>query len=90
MEDGLFTEKDIPDLTGHRILVTGGNSGLGYWTAWQLSKAKASVVMGCRREKACAEAAAQIKKETCIETKQQKQVGIHIKVFINQWMLLLI
>lgn len=37
------------DLTGRTFIVTGGNSGIGYGTAAQLAKQKATVVIGCRR-----------------------------------------
>lgn len=38
----------VPDLTGRVALVTGANSGIGYWTALHLGRAGAQVVLGCR------------------------------------------
>lgn len=38
----------VPDLSGRRALVTGANSGIGYWTALQLAQAGAAVTLGCR------------------------------------------
>jgi len=38
----------LPDLTGKRYLITGGNSGIGFEAAKMLVKAKADVVIGCR------------------------------------------
>jgi NAD(P)-dependent dehydrogenase (short-subunit alcohol dehydrogenase family) len=43
-----WTENDIPDLAGKTALVTGANSGLGYWTALHLGARGAHVVLACR------------------------------------------
>ena len=43
-----WTEKDIPDLTGHTAVVTGANGGLGLQTALALAGAGAHVVMAAR------------------------------------------
>ncbi|KAF5016168.1 hypothetical protein F66182_12236 [Fusarium sp. NRRL 66182] len=43
-----FSEKDIPDLKGYVIIVTGGNSGIGYETSFQLAKRGARVYIGGR------------------------------------------
>jgi len=59
-----FTHEEIPDLTGQTIVVTGANTGLGYWTAYHLAKKGATVVAGCRTQSKCEKAAATIEKET--------------------------
>lgn len=41
-------EQTRATLAGKIALVTGGNSGIGYWTALQLGRAGAQVVIGCR------------------------------------------
>jgi CubicO group peptidase (beta-lactamase class C family)/NAD(P)-dependent dehydrogenase (short-subunit alcohol dehydrogenase family) len=41
-------KKTQATLAGKIALVTGGNSGIGYWTALQLGLAGARVVIGCR------------------------------------------
>jgi NAD(P)-dependent dehydrogenase (short-subunit alcohol dehydrogenase family) len=43
-----WTPSDIPDLTGHTALVTGANSGLGFWTSVELARHGARVLMACR------------------------------------------
>jgi hypothetical protein len=40
-----FTLEEMPDLTGETIFVTGGNVGLGYWTAYHLAANKATVML---------------------------------------------
>lgn len=39
------------------MLVTGGNSGLGYWTAYWVAKKNGTAVITCRNQKKCNEAA---------------------------------
>ena len=43
-----WSQKDIPDLTGKVIIVTGANSGIGFETAKALAAKGATVVMACR------------------------------------------
>jgi len=43
-----WTTVDIPDQSGHTVLVTGANSGLGLRTAEALAGKGALVLMGCR------------------------------------------
>lgn len=40
--------ESIPDQSGRTALVTGANSGLGYWTSVELARRGARVLMGCR------------------------------------------
>ena len=40
-----YEELEDTDLSGKVILVTGGNIGLGYWTAYNLAKQNAEVGM---------------------------------------------
>ena len=43
-----WTADDLPDLSGKTIVVTGGNSGLGYEAALQFARKRAHVVLACR------------------------------------------
>jgi NAD(P)-dependent dehydrogenase (short-subunit alcohol dehydrogenase family) len=43
-----WTSDDIPDQSGKTVLVTGGNSGLGYETVLQLARKGARVLLGAR------------------------------------------
>lgn len=56
-----WTSKDIPDLNGKVALVTGGNSGIGYWTCLHLARMGAHVVMACRSMPRAQSAVAELK-----------------------------
>ena len=43
-----WTADDIPDQEGHRIVVTGANSGIGLETTRELARNGATVIMACR------------------------------------------
>ena len=43
-----WTAKDIPSQVGRTVIVTGANSGLGYFTTLELVRAGASVTMAVR------------------------------------------
>jgi NAD(P)-dependent dehydrogenase (short-subunit alcohol dehydrogenase family) len=55
-----FTPSDLPDLTGKVAVVTGGNSGIGFHTAKELSGHGASVVLACRDVTSATAAAAKM------------------------------
>jgi NAD(P)-dependent dehydrogenase (short-subunit alcohol dehydrogenase family) len=72
--NGKWTAEQIPDLTGKRIIITGGNSGIGYEAAREFSRAGAEVIMASR-DQAKAEAAIEsIQKEL----PKAKLVFIHL------------
>ncbi|RYP91188.1 hypothetical protein DL770_002665 [Monosporascus sp. CRB-9-2] len=62
-EEKFNVDRDIPDLSGKIVLVTGGNNGLGKESVRQLAKHNAKVYMGARSEQKANEAIAEIKKE---------------------------
>ena len=46
----LWTTSNLPDQTGKTIVVTGGNSGLGYFTCRALAARGAQVILACRNQ----------------------------------------
>jgi len=51
----------LPGLSDRVALVTGANSGVGFWTALHLARKGAQVFVGCRSESKCAKALQDIK-----------------------------
>ncbi len=43
-----WTTSDIPNLRGKTALITGANSGLGYYTAKAFAEKNADVIVACR------------------------------------------
>jgi NAD(P)-dependent dehydrogenase (short-subunit alcohol dehydrogenase family) len=58
-----WTAEDMPDLSGKTIIVTGGNSGLGFEAARKLVGRRAHVVLACRDPRKAAEAIDAIRSE---------------------------
>lgn len=52
---------DLPDLSGKTAVVTGANSGLGYWTTLGLASRGAQVIMACRNRTKADQAMATLK-----------------------------
>lgn len=57
-----WTAADLPSQNGKTALVTGANSGLGYFTALELARAGATVIMACRARDKTEAAMADIRK----------------------------
>ncbi|MBN9654060.1 SDR family NAD(P)-dependent oxidoreductase [Halobacillus sp. GSS1] len=63
MKEQAWTKEEIPSLKGQTVIVTGGNSGLGYESVKVLSKRGATVVLGSRSMERGQEAFLSIQKE---------------------------
>ena len=59
----LWPGANIPTLTGKTVIVTGANSGIGYYTALELAKAGAEVILACRNAGKGEAAAAKVNAE---------------------------
>ncbi len=55
--------ENIPGQAGKVIVVTGANSGIGYWTTYHLAKNHAEVIMACRNMTKANEAADRIRRD---------------------------
>lgn len=56
-----WSADDLPDLTGKTIVVTGGNSGIGYCAAVELARKGARTVLACRDQAKAEKAASAIR-----------------------------
>ncbi|KAL9710111.1 short-chain alcohol dehydrogenase [Leucoagaricus gongylophorus] len=73
-----FRIEDIPDLRGKVIVVTGGNSGIGYETVKVLLLKNAKVYMASRSKERAEEAIATLKEETGNE-------AIFLQLDLSSW-----
>jgi len=62
-----FSPDDLPDLSGKVVVVTGGNSGIGFHTAKHLAAHGARVVLACRNVDSANEAAARLTGDVAVE-----------------------
>ena len=63
MSKSIWTSNQIPDLHGKVAIVTGANSGLGYFTTQELARRGAVIVMACRNQQKAKAAMILIHKE---------------------------
>lgn len=63
MSKSIWTSNQMPDLHGKVAVVTGANSGLGYFTTQELARRGATVVLACRNQQKAKSAMILIHKE---------------------------
>jgi len=56
-----YEYSELPDLSQKVALITGANSGVGFWTALHLARKGAHVLVGCRSASKCSKAVDRIK-----------------------------
>lgn len=64
----------MPELTGRRAIVTGANSGLGWWTAYELARHGATVTMAVRDRAKASQA----------RTRMQEDAGRDLPLVISE------
>ncbi len=67
---GRWTAKDVPDLSGKTIVVSGGNSGIGYEASVGLARKGARVVLACRDS---------VKADRAVEAIRGTHPGAHVE-----------
>jgi len=60
----MFRAEDVPELDGRIIVITGGNSGIGYEAARVILRKRGRVVLACRDREKMAAAASALRAET--------------------------
>lgn len=66
-----WTADKIENLTGKNVVITGGNSGIGYYTALELGRAGANVIIACRDA---------VRGEVAVTELQKQAPGLSFKV----------
>ncbi|MBU6244584.1 MAG: SDR family NAD(P)-dependent oxidoreductase [Actinomycetales bacterium] len=79
-----WTAADMPDLTGRLAIVTGANSGLGWWTTRALAEHGAQVTMAVRNQGKGQAAAAQMPGSVEVEVLDLADLG-SVRAFAERW-----
>lgn len=79
-----WMEEDLPDLTGQRIIVTGGNSGIGYEAARAFAARGAEVTIGVRSVERGKAAAARMSGAVRVEVLDLASLA-SVRDFASRW-----
>lgn len=79
-----WTPADLSDLSGHRAVVTGANTGIGFSTARELAAHGASVVLACRNVESGRQAAARMRGDVRVEPLDLASLD-DVRAFADRW-----
>lgn len=79
-----WTEAQLPDLSGRTAVVTGANSGIGYYTALALARRGCRVVLACRNTASGEDAARKIRATVEVRELDLASMG-SVRAFAEQW-----
>jgi NAD(P)-dependent dehydrogenase (short-subunit alcohol dehydrogenase family) len=84
MTSSRWTAADLPDMSGHTVVVTGANSGIGAVTARELARAGARVVLAVRDPARGAAAAATMPGDTEVRRLDLADLS-SVRAFADAW-----
>ena len=71
-----WTVENIPGQTDQRYLITGANSGIGFWTAVELARRGATILMACRDKARGQAALARLRKEAASSAAEKAELVV--------------
>ena len=80
-----WTKHNIPDLTGKVIIITGGNSGIGFEAAKEFARKGAQTILACRNMDKAETALAQIKEEIPNAATKVMHLDLSVQASVHQF-----
>lgn len=81
----MWTTNEMPDQANKTVIVTGGNTGIGYETALALAKAGANVTIACRDQQKADQAVEAIRQQIEMGTVESAQVDLASLESVHQF-----